>query len=447
MKLFKKFIDTLTPTKRKVVSNLYWATVGKLVTMTGALFVGILVARYLGPEKYGLMNYVISYVAIFMVISNFGLDNIEIRELSKNHINKDLILGTSFRLRFTLALITFLLVTITTLINESNTNIRMMILSYGLCIFVQPFNIIRNYFTSIVQNEYIVKSEILRTILGGAIKIALLLGNANLLWFVLASSFDFILVASGYYFAYSKKISKLKKWHFDINFAKYLLKESYPLLLSGAAIIVYQKIDQVIIKNLIDSEALGYYATANKFLDIFIFLPLIITQTLTPIIIRKRKKSTEEYVRDRQIMVNLILWSGILLSIFVLSTAYYVIIYSFGSDYALAIPVLKVLSFKIILMTLSFSTGQIIIIEGLQKWAIFRDLIGGIVCVSFNFLIIPYLGILGAAYVSLLTLIATNIISCFFIKPYFFLLNIIWKSFVWGWKDVWYIRRFLTNNY
>lgn len=61
---------------------------GKIVNMAGTLLVGILVARYLGPEQYGLMNYVISYVSIFSVLSTFGLDNIEIRELSRKPENK-----------------------------------------------------------------------------------------------------------------------------------------------------------------------------------------------------------------------------------------------------------------------------------------------------------------------------------------------------------------------
>ena len=64
---------------------------GKIVNTAGTLLVGILVARYLGPEQYGLMNYVISYVSIFSVLSTFGLDNIEIRELSRKPENKNII--------------------------------------------------------------------------------------------------------------------------------------------------------------------------------------------------------------------------------------------------------------------------------------------------------------------------------------------------------------------
>ena len=79
----------LSPTKKKVAKNVYWAFLGKIVNMAAALFVGIIVARYLGPSQYGLMNYVISYVAIFEVISEFGLSNIEIRELSHHPDKKE----------------------------------------------------------------------------------------------------------------------------------------------------------------------------------------------------------------------------------------------------------------------------------------------------------------------------------------------------------------------
>ena len=71
----------ISQNQKKIFSNIIWSLGGKIINMASALLVGILVARYLGPENYGLMNYVISYVAIFTVLSNFGLDNSEIREL------------------------------------------------------------------------------------------------------------------------------------------------------------------------------------------------------------------------------------------------------------------------------------------------------------------------------------------------------------------------------
>ena len=79
--IFQRKFKSLDGNKQKILANVFWAMLGKIVNMVGQLFVGILVARYLGPEKYGIMNYVISYVTLFTIISGFGLTNIEIREL------------------------------------------------------------------------------------------------------------------------------------------------------------------------------------------------------------------------------------------------------------------------------------------------------------------------------------------------------------------------------
>ena len=102
----------LSETKEKILRNLFWSVVGKIVTLLGGLLVGIIVARYLGPEKYGLMNYVISIVTIFMIFSQFGFDLIEIREESKKPHLRDYIIGTVFYLRIALALITLLAIVI-----------------------------------------------------------------------------------------------------------------------------------------------------------------------------------------------------------------------------------------------------------------------------------------------------------------------------------------------
>ena len=84
----------ITSNQKTIFSNVAWSLGGKIINMASALLVGILVARYLGPENYGIMNYVISYVTIFSVIATFGMDNIEIREVSRQIDKKNTILGT-----------------------------------------------------------------------------------------------------------------------------------------------------------------------------------------------------------------------------------------------------------------------------------------------------------------------------------------------------------------
>ena len=132
MSLINKIIGklNLSPTKEKVVRNVVWAVTGKVVTLLGGLLVGIFVARYLGPEQYGLMSYIMSYVAIFQVLASFGMDQIEIREEAKTPEERDKIIGTAFALKVGFALITMLLVVITAWIFEADSFTKWMIILY-----------------------------------------------------------------------------------------------------------------------------------------------------------------------------------------------------------------------------------------------------------------------------------------------------------------------------
>lgn len=130
----------LAGNKKKVALNIFWAMLGKIVNMAGALLVAILVARYLGPENYGVMNYVISYVAMFMVLSEFGMSSIEIRELSSNPDKKESILGTCFVIRLIFSVITYILIAITLWFFKTDSFTTSMILLYSLSLFANTFH-------------------------------------------------------------------------------------------------------------------------------------------------------------------------------------------------------------------------------------------------------------------------------------------------------------------
>ena len=96
---------------------------------------------------------------------------------------------------------------------------------YSVSMIANSFGVIRNYFTSLVWNEYIVKTEITRTFIGAGIKVGLLLLHAPLVWFIAATLFDTILIACGYWVSYRSKINSSKHWKFDKNQAVYLINQ------------------------------------------------------------------------------------------------------------------------------------------------------------------------------------------------------------------------------
>lgn len=431
-----KLKGKVSENKKKVFVNIFWALTGKVINMTGALFVGILVARYLGPSQYGLMNYVISYVTLFTVISNFGLDDIEIRELSRQPEKKEYILGTSICLRFAFATFAIALVAITLMLYRSDLFSTILIMIYSLTLYTGCFNIFRNYFTSIVKNEYVVKSEIIRTLIGSLFKIILLWIKAPLEYFIIAVFFDTVLVASGYCLSYKHLVGRISDWKFDKKMVSFFIKESFPLVLSGAAIIIYQRIDQVMIKNMIDTSSVGYFATAGKFLDLILFLPVVLVQTLTPILVRTKTNNIQLYESRKKEFISVVVWIAIILSVFVSLFAYWMIKFTYGAEYMLAVPVLQIMAFKTIGMALSSTSGQIIIMEHMQKWVFVRNIFGCVICISLNLLLIPRFGIIGSAWVTIITVFFTGFLSHLFIPSYRSILKDQVYALFLGWKEL-----------
>lgn len=448
MNLIDKILTRLhlSETKQKVVRNLFWAVTGKVVTLLGSLLVGIFVARYLGPEQYGLMNYVVSFVALFQVFASFGLNSIEIREESKYRgtgekgrvpgAEANTILGTAFGLKLIFSGITMLLVILTAWLFEADTFTKWMITLYSLSMIMNTFGVIRNYFTSIVWNEYIVKTEISRTIIGALIKVVLLLLHAPLAWFIAASLFDTVLIAGGYLLSYRKQIASPRLWTFDLPTAKYLIKESFPLLLSGAAIVVYQKIDQVMIGNMIDKANVGFFSVASAFVSVLMFVPITITDTYMPIIAKAWNTDKELYRIQNQKFMNLTVWCTIICAVLVSLLSYPLVRYTYGEQYLASVPILQVLSFKVVSVAFSSVAGKMIVVEGLQKWTIIRDLVGSVVCVVLNYLLLPRFGVIAAAWIAIVSNLAAGYFSSIFIPAYRHTFVCQTRCLLFGWKDM-----------
>lgn len=431
----KKKIN-LSSTKGLIVQNLFWAIMGKFVNLLSGLLVGIIVARYLGPEQYGLMNYVLSYVFLFQTFAIFGLDSIEIREEARHQANFETIIGTAFGIKIITGVIFMILSIATSFVMEADSYTTILVAIYSFSIVLNSFSVIRNYFTSIVQNEYVVKAEISRCLLSMAIKIVLLLLHLPLIWFIVSYMIDFAFLASGYVVAYHAKIGKLYNWKFDKKTALFLLKESFPLLLTSTAVIMYQRIDQVMIGQMVDKTAVGYFSVATRFVEVLIYIPMTLAQTIAPVLVRARERSEQEYEKKCQQFMNFSLWLSLSAAFATSLLANPIVGITFGSAYTPAVLVLQIMAFKVASVALSNTAGTMLVCEGLQKYAILRDAFGCIVCIVLNYLLLPHYGIIAAAYVAILSNIAAGYVADAFIPAYRHLFVRQSKSLLLGWRDV-----------
>lgn len=429
--------------KKKALKNIAWAICGKIFSLISVLGVGIIVARYLGTEQYGIMNYVISIVAIFQVFADFGLDFIQIREESKNPHLRDKIVGTIFFLKLFFAALTLLAIFITVYIFIEEASIQRYIMLYALSIILNTTWVTRNHFTSMVWNEYVVKTEISRNIIGMLIKIGLVLLHLPLFWFICSLLFDSLLLATGYIISYIKKIDTIKKWSFDKSLAIYMIKQALPLIISGAAIIVYNRIDQMMIGDMIDKSHLGVYSVAVRFTELLIFVPTIIAQTISPMLVEKRKEDLNRYEECSRIFVNVTVSLCILLAVATSLLSYPIVYITFGQAYIGAASVLSILAFKVVGDALSQTSGQLMIVEGIQKYVPIRNIIGCATCIILNLILIKHYGIHGAAYTALITIFVSGTFSNFLIPAYNRIFYKQLKAIFVGWKDIIHIKTIL----
>ncbi|MBA5248924.1 MAG: flippase, partial [Gammaproteobacteria bacterium] len=235
----------------KYFKNTSWLFGEKILRMVIGLLVGIWVARYLGPEQFGLFSYAQSFVGLFAAIATLGLDGIVVRELVKNESRTSTLIGTAFRLKLIGALVTLLVlaIAINFTSNDSQTNILIFIIA-SATIF-QSFNVVDMYFQAKVLSKFVVYVNVISLFLSSIVKIALILNEASLISFAWVVLFDSFVLAFGFAYVFLKN-SKLNIHNSKFNkmVAIDLLKDSWPLILSGIVISIYMKIDQVMIKEM-----------------------------------------------------------------------------------------------------------------------------------------------------------------------------------------------------
>lgn len=429
-----------------ILSNLIWATAGKVTSMLSGLVIGVLVARYLGPDQFGLMNWVVSFVFLFQTISIFGLDLIEVREEAARPRDYNVIIGTAFGIRVVLSVLAVALCIGTCVLMGKDAETTLFVAIYSLSVMANTLSVIRNYFFAIVQNRRVVQSEISRTLLGMAIKIALLYIHASLVWFVIATMLDAVLLASGYILSYRSEVGRIRLWRFSSEYAVFLLKESAPLVMCHAAVMVYQRIDQVMIGEMIGDANVGYFSVATRFVEILMFIPMILAQTISPVLTKVRTQSQAEYLRKSQQFMNMSLWMSLLAAAATSVLSYWLILWLFGEAYMPAVIVLQVMSFKVASVALSNTAGSMIVIEGLQRYAVGRDLLGCLVCVALNWYLLPRYGVVAAAAVSIVSNVVAGYLADALIPVYRHLFVMQTRSLLFGARDILYIRDYLRRQ-
>ncbi len=157
--------------------------------------------------------------------------------------------------------------------------------------------------------------------------------------------FDSIVLAMGYVYWYFKikKEFFIKKIKFSFEMTKSLLKDSWPLILSGIVVSIYMKIDQVMIKEMLGNREVGQYAVAVRLSELWYFIPMVISSSLFPAIVNAKKISEELYYKRLQKLYDLMVWIAISIAIPMTFLSDWIVNLLYGVQYSESADVLKIL--------------------------------------------------------------------------------------------------------
>lgn len=399
------------PGFKRYFANTSWLMAEKIFRMAVALSVGVYVARYLGPERFGVLSYAMSVVVLFSALSSLGLNGILVRELVNFPKKRDEFLGTAFILKLAGSGLVLILLSITLYFmgDDRQSNLMIFIIAAGL--IFQSFNVIRFYFEANVLAKFIAVSQITSLVVVSVAKLVFIWLGLPLIYFALAVLIESLILAIGLSVVYFKQKLNIFNWKFSFKTATGLLKDAWPLILSAIAISLYMRIDQVMIKHMLNDEAVGQYAAAVRLSEAWYFIPMIITASLFPAIVNAKKQSEELYNARLQKLYVLMTWSAIAIALPATFLADDIIRLLFGVQYGNAAGTLRIYIWAGVFVFLGVASSQYLVAENYTRISFFRTLIGCIVNVILNITLIPRYGINGAAIAT----VVSYFVATFFI--------------------------------
>ena len=392
-----------------------WLLGGKIVNMILSFFVSLATARYLGPDNFGSINYVAAYVSFFSSITSLGLSVIVIKEISMGKEDDNEVIWTGILMRFLTAVFSTIAVIALVSITDKNDPLMVKIaILESIAILASAFDTFMYWFQGKLLGKYTSIASVVAYIGMSLYRIYLLANNADILWFAFATSVDTLLLSLILMLCYVRENGFHPKA--SVRLGKSLMKQSYHYMISGLIAILYSKIDQIMLKQMLDTYSVGLYTAALTIAGLWGMIPSAFIQSVSPILYKNAEENRGMfYKRLRQSYAGIwllnICWSlGV--SIF----SYWVIYLLYGKAYLGARGALVIVVWYTGITSIGSLTQVYLATENKNKYVNYFALAGLVTDVVLNALLIPKMGILGAAIATLITYTVIHIVMPLAIK-------------------------------
>lgn len=407
-------------------NNTLWLFSERITRMLLSIGIGILLTRYLNPNQFGTYSYVQSFIGLFILIANLGLDEILVREFVNQNFDSIKLINTAFFLKLIGFLLMILAITFILFSFNFRSELKTYIYIFSISIIFQSFNVIEAYLQAKVMGKQFSTLSLVCLIISSALKILFIYFKASLISFFILIIIDGIILALGQLYILKRLLNfSFKIQFFDKKIAIFLLKNSWPMIFTGVVVSLYMKIDQIMIMNLLNAKAVGEYAAAVKISESWYFIPTVLLTSLFPAILSS-KKDYQKYLNRLKYLYKSMIIISLLISIIMTFFSNNLIFILYGSAYQNSGNVLMIHIWSSLFVFIGVANSKWFIAENLQKYYIINTTIGAILNIVLNYFLIEKYGIIAAAWATLISYFFAAYFCLFFFKktrPQFFFIT------------------------
>lgn len=402
--------------KNRTVANAGWIIAGKIVHMLLAFFVGLLTARYLGPSNYGLINYASAYTTFFAALCSLGINSIIIKNFVDHPDEVGETIGTTLVLRAVSSFISVIIIIgIVSFADKSEPITIIVVALYSISVIFQVFDTLNSWFQSRLQSKYSAIATTISYVLVSAYKVWLLICGKSVEWFAVSNSIDYIAVAVFLLITYHRFNGP--RFSFSWRKGKQLLTASSGFIISGLMVSIYASTDQLMLKQMMNEEFVGYYSTAVSISTMWNFILSAIIDSVYPTLMQDFQRDEKVFnYRNRQLYA-FIFYLSVIVSIIICVFAKPIVWILYGKAYLPTVKPLRFICWYVAFSYLGVARNAWIVCYNRQNLLKYIYIGSALLNVILNCLLIPTWGMSGAALASLITQMSSILVFPAIIKP------------------------------
>ncbi len=402
----------------KIITNTTILSFIQILEKCINFFFVIVIVRYLSQEEFGQYGFVSSYVILFGAFINLGLAGLCTREIAKKPEIGSKILTVSLVPMFFSSALTFVIIWWSVLWSKTGqTDIVKAVQLAAVALILNSFSVLfatvpRAYERMI----YAVLPKFIRQLICSVLCFVLLpygYGLVGIYYLIVLASF--IELGLQIYFC-TGLLGVLPTRKFDLDLCWSFIREAFPLALTSVFVIIYYKIDTVMLSYMKNDVQVGKYTAVYNLAFAFLFLGISYHQATFPALAKLYARNHKVFLNIYKNSIKYLVVGALPIATGIVLLASRMIELIYGARYIDSAAGLQILMGAFFLMFINGFMGNALIVIGAQRKLSCIIGIGMVVNVGLNLLIIPQYGFLGAAATTVFTELLVGVLCWIYLE-------------------------------